>query len=447
MGRNGKRNRGATARRKERVEVQLPRFNRDGTITVQASGRSVVVEAGIPTESAIVALRGSGKRWHGEVVTVLSPAEERVTPRCPVVEECGGCEWQHISHEGQLKHKAAIVRRLLSAHRLPTHIDEIVPMPGPWAYRVRAQIALGAVAGFRALRSKQIVRLLGCPVVDPLISWLLDQLNRLLSLNEIPDFDGKLILHAQVVGAPASRNLQLLLEGTDGFRIETAEQIRDVASMLSTLERVESVCWSDADGNIQAFSGETVSELELGGLSYIVPSGSFFQSNFRLLPKLLDRLQQLAELDGTQRVMDIYGGIGLLGLSLVDRAQSVTIIEIDRLAAEAGQRTAQLRGLNNVEFIASSAEDAIDSLSMVDRVIVDPPRTGLDQIVINALIERTPEMIIYVSCNPATFARDADKLARSGYTVEHFSLWDFYPQTVHVECVAKFVQRRPVRVA
>ena len=121
-------------------------------------GRSVAVAAGIPTETVRLALSGSGKHWRGDVIAVLDRAAERETPRCPVVETCGGCEWQHLNHEGQLKHKAAIVRRLMAAKRLPTRIDEIVPMPDPWSYRVRAQIALGASAGFRELRSKRIVQ-------------------------------------------------------------------------------------------------------------------------------------------------------------------------------------------------------------------------------------------------------------------------------------------------
>ena len=301
MGRSGKRDRGGTARRHERVDVQLPRFDSDGTITVQVGGRSIVVSSGIPTETVRLALNGSGKHWRGDVIAVLDRATERDTPRCPVVDSCGGCEWQHLNHEGQLKHKAAIVRRLMAAKRLPTRIDEIVPMPDPWSYRVRAQIALGSSAGFREIRSKRIVRLLGCPVVHPAIDWLLEQLNRLLKLNELPDFGGKLIVHAQVVGREGDRRLQLLLEGVDGYRTEHAEQLTEVANTLSQLERVESVCVREANGDIVALHGDQFSEIQVGRHIFIVPAGSFFQSNFALLPKLLDRVRDLATLDGSQR--------------------------------------------------------------------------------------------------------------------------------------------------
>jgi 23S rRNA (uracil1939-C5)-methyltransferase len=441
MSRSGKRDR-AGKQRKERVDVQLGRFNSDGTITTQAGGRPVVVASGIPTETVRLALSGSGKHWRGEVIAVLDAAPERTTPACPVVDTCGGCEWQHLNHDGQLKHKAAIVRRLLSAQRLPTRIDEVVPMPDPWRYRVRAQIALGATAGFRELRSKRIVRLNQCPVVHPRISWLLEQLNRLLKLGDLPDFGGKLLLHAQIVGPERDRRLQLLLEGIDGLHLDDPEPIRASADVLAGLRDVDSVCWTREAGHVEALHGSVFSEIEVDRQRYVVPAGSFFQSNLQLLPKLLDRIADLADLDGSQQVADIYGGIGLLGLSVAEHARQLTVIEIDPIATHAGERTAALRGFENVTFVAATAEEAVLALPKLERVIVDPPRTGLDRQVAETLITLQPEIILYVSCNPATFARDAAHFVRAGYRLDHLSLWDFYPQTVHVEVVAKLVRTR-----
>jgi 23S rRNA (uracil1939-C5)-methyltransferase len=440
MGRSGKRDRAGGARRKERVDVQLGRFKSDGTIDVQSGGRQITVASGIPTETVRLGLSGSGKHWRGEVIAVLDAAPERTTPACPFVDSCGGCEWQHLNHEGQLKHKAAIVRRLLSAQRLPTRIDEIVPMPDPWRYRVRAQIALGASAGFRELRSKRIVHLNRCPVVHPRISWLLEQLNRLLKLGDAPDFGGKLLLHVQIVGTEHERRLQLLLEGTDGLRLDDPEPIRSTATVLAGLRDVESVSWTAGAGHVEALHGSIFSEIEVGQRRYVVPAGSFFQSNLQLLPKLLDRLTVLARLDGTEHVADIYGGIGLLGLAVADRASHLTVIEIDPLATQAGERTAALRGLDNVTFVAAPAEEAVRGLPTLERVIVDPPRTGLDRQVVETLSTLQPELILYVSCNPATFARDAAHFTRAGYRLDHLSLWDFYPQTVHAETVARLVR-------
>lgn len=433
------------AKRAERIDLQLGKFAADGTIPVEVAGRRIAVEGGIPTETARVALHGHphGSHWRGEVVAVLDAAPERTAPRCPVVERCGGCEWQHLDHAGQLKHKAAIVRRLLSARRLPTRIDEVVPMPDPWRYRVRAQIALGAGAGFRERRAKRIVRLDTCPVAHPLIDRLLEQINRLIRLGEIPDFGGRLLLHAQVVGMQREPALQLLLEGVDGLRLDEPEPPRDVAAALAAQRGVASVAYRAASGTVVPLEGPLMSPVQVGTLTYQLPAGAFFQSNLQLLPRLVERVRRLAALDGSQVVADLYGGIGLFGLALSDRAAGVTVVEIEPLATEAGRRTAADWGRNNVRFIAAPAEEAIFDLlrlPRLDRVVVDPPRTGLDRHLVAALSERAPETIVYVSCNPATFARDAAAFMQAGYTIEHLSLWDFYPQTVHVEVVAKLVR-------
>lgn len=427
------------ARAAERVDLQLGRFAPDGTIPVEVAGRRVVVEGGIPTETARVALHGHGARWRGEVVSVLHPAPERTTPRCPVIDRCGGCEWQHLTQEGQLKHKAAIVRRLLAGQRLPTRIDETVPMPGPWGYRVRAQIALGAQAGFRERRAKRIVRLTTCPVAHPVISRLLEQLNRLLKLGELPVYGGRLLLHAQVVGSEADRGLQLLLEGVDGLTLE-AELVRDTAAALASQRGVTHVAFRDSLGETQTLHGDLFAPVQVGAWTYLLPAGSFFQSNLVLLPRLLDRVRTLADLTGNETVADIYGGIGLFGLALSDAARHITVIEIDPLATEAGRRTAAQWGRENVRFVAAPAEVAVFDLPALDRVVVDPPRTGLDRRVVDVLIEREPASIVYVSCNPATFARDAAAFVRAGYMLEHLSLWDFYPHTVHVEVLARLTR-------
>src|SRR4051794_34265273 len=128
----------------ERVDARLGRYSPDGTIQLEVTGRRAAVEGGIPNETVRLALTGRRDRPRAEVISVLDPSPERVEPRCKVVDLCGGCEWQYLSQPGQLLHKAAIVRRLLSAQRLPTRIDAVHPMSDPWAYRIRAQIALGS---------------------------------------------------------------------------------------------------------------------------------------------------------------------------------------------------------------------------------------------------------------------------------------------------------------
>ncbi|HET9016607.1 MAG TPA: methyltransferase, partial [Thermomicrobiaceae bacterium] len=248
------------------------------------------------------------------------------------------------------------------------------------------------------------------------------------------------LLHAQVVGPAADRRLQLLLEAVDGLAIDAAPGLADTAAALVAQRGVESVSLREPDGGVRALQGDPFATVEIGDLDFLLPAGAFFQSNLQLLPDLLARVRRLAGLAGGEEVADLYGGVGVFGLALSEAAGHVTVIEIEPVASEAGRRTAARWGRRNVDFVAAPAEEAVADLPRLDRVVVDPPRTGLDRRVVEALITRAPEAIVYVSCNPATFARDAAAFARAGYAVEHLSLWDFYPQTVHIEVVARLTR-------
>jgi 23S rRNA (uracil1939-C5)-methyltransferase len=435
----------------ERVEARLGRFAADGTIPLEVTGRRVTVAGGIPGETVRLALVPTGRRDRprAEVIGVLDPSPERVVPRCPVVDVCGGCEWQHLSQHGQLLHKAAIVRRLLAAQRLPARIDAVHPMPDPWAYRIRAQIALGAEAGFRRARSKQIVGLRACPVAHPAIARLLEDLNRLLRLRRIPDYRGKVLLHAQVTGSPAESRLQLLLEGGDGLQLAPGAASDEVAAALMALRGVESVSLLTGDGEVRTLAGPEHSRLRIRGRELLLSPGSFFQSNWSLLPALLDRALELADVRPGMIAADIYGGVGLFGLFLAAAGAVVTLVEIDPRAVEAARQTAEAWGLADMRFVTAPAEEAVGGLPALDPstgsglalAVVDPPRTGLDERVLAALIARRVPRVIYVSCSPITYARDAAHVARAGYTIARYELFDFYPQTsAHIEGLAMLVR-------
>jgi 23S rRNA (uracil1939-C5)-methyltransferase len=424
----------------ERVDARLGRFQSDGTIAVEITGRRVRVEGGIPNETVRLSLTGRRDRPRAEVVSVLDPSPERLTPRCKVVEVCGGCEWQHLRHGGQLTHIAAIVRRLLAAKRLPTRIDAIHPMDDPWSYRIRVQIALGPEAGFRMRGSKQIVGLRSCPVAHPAISRLLEDLNRLIRLRELPDYRGRVMLHTQVVGSESEPRLQLLLEGVDRVRLDLDGATRACCESLAGLRNVESVSVQAGPGEAVTVAGPAVSQVRLRDRDLALPPGSFFQSNWSLLPRLLDRVLDLASVRTGEVAADIYGGVGLFGLFLAEQGARVILVEVDPRAVAAARESASAWGLTTMEFVAAPAERAVVELPHLDLALVDPPRTGLDLTTVSALIERRVPRIIYVSCSPVSYARDAAQLVRAGYRVDRYELFDFYPQSgAHIEGLARLV--------
>jgi 23S rRNA (uracil1939-C5)-methyltransferase len=205
-----------------------------------------------------------------------------------------------------------------------------------------------------------------------------------------------------------------------------------LASFLSGLDDVEGVAVEGLNGHVEVVKGELFAPVEVKGKPVYLTAASFFQTNLRLLPELIDRICEESSPLDSKRIADVYGGVGLFGLFLADAGAQVTVIESDPLAIEAGRITAEHWNLSTIEF---AAEDVAGGLGdrQDDVVIVDPPRSGLAPLVIDTLIEEPPDVLLYVSCLPQSLARDLVPLTAAGYRVEHLELFDFYPQTFHCE--------------
>ena len=195
---------------------------------------------------------------------------------------------------------------------------------------------------------------------------------------------------------------------------------------------IASVSIISPEGELVVLSGDPFGRTTVAGRAVYLHAGSFFQTNVELLPQLIGRLQTEAEPEG-KRIADVYGGVGVFGLFLAEGASNVLVVESDPLAEEACRRTAAEWGLDNVHFRAEEAEVALRDESGFDVVVVDPPRTGLSEAVIEALIELQPETILYISCLAQSLARDLRVLTAEGYSIDHLEVFDFYPQTYHVE--------------
>ncbi|HEX8918937.1 MAG TPA: methyltransferase, partial [Chloroflexota bacterium] len=178
------------------------------------------------------------------------------------------------------------------------------------------------------------------------------------------------------------------------------------------------------------------STIEIAGRMMRLPAGSFFQTNLALLPAVIERMEERIAGREWQHAADVYGGVGTLGLPLARHVQHMTIVELDACAVEAARATASDWGLHNVEFVSRHAERTLSRETGFDLVIVDPPRSGLGEPVLVALQSSRPRLILYLSCSPASLSRDLAVLSASGYRVESLEIFDFYPQTYHVESLS-----------
>lgn len=375
--------------------------------------------------------------WRGAVTSVEEASPVRIEAPCPYyLQGCGGCQWQHMDYDAQLQTKRQMVDRELESAGCSARVERVHAMDVPWRYRHTAAIAIGWEAGFRPRGRRGILEIHDCPISHPLIGALADRLNALLRDGALPNYHGKVWLDCTVVGSPEEPSLQAVLQGIQGLTLESHPELPEVASLVGEIEGVSSVAFRHRRGHTVELVGPLFATVEVAGRPMYLSAGSFFQTNLDMVPRVIARMRE--ELDGRsiRGAADVYGGIGTFGLPLSDSVERITIIELDPQAADAARMTTERWEVDNVEVVSAHAERALPTLPALDLVIVDPPRSGLGETVVKALLDNAAPHIFYVSCAPGSLARDLAQLESGGYRVEALEMFDFYPQTYHVESLA-----------
>jgi 23S rRNA (uracil1939-C5)-methyltransferase len=309
-------------------------------------------------------------------------------------------------------------------------------MQHPWRYRRTAAIALGWEAGFRPRGRRGIVEIHDCPISHPLIGALAAQLNEILRAGRIPPYHGKVWLDCTVVGTSSQPRLQLVIQGIEGLTLESHPELPDVAAVVAACQSVVSVSFRHRSGEVLPLIGELQSRIAVAGSPMWVPAGAFFQTNLEMLDRLIKRIKPVLAERAPRHVADVYGGAGTFALAFAIQVEHMTLVELDASAVAAARRTAGDRGLENISFVSQHAEKALPDLAELDLVVVDPPRSGLGPVVTDALAASDARSIIYVSCSPSSLARDLARLQELGFSPVSLEMFDFYPQTYHVECLA-----------
>lgn len=427
---------------REEVVMAVEAMAHGGAALGRLGGRVGLIDYAIAGEEVrAVVRRGKRDYFEGEAIEILRAAPERVTPPCPYFGPCGGCQWQHIDYAAQLRFKRGVVEEQLRRIGGLTMEVTAIHNAAPWAYRHSAAIALGHAAGFRSRHSRWEIEIRECLISHPAISGLMNDLNGLIARGEIVNFRGKLWLEVKVVhptGRADEPTIQAVLKGIAGVDPEGKPEIEAALAAIAALPSVWSLAYRRAKGGTETVKGPLNGPVLVAGRAYQLPAGSFFQTNLGLLPDLLARIEALAAPYRGGTIADLYCGVGLFALWLAQGSPETTLvgIEVDPLAIAAAEETARTWGVENCRFVARPAEKALGELPEVDLVIVDPPRSGLEEKLLRALIERGPRGFVYVSCEPATLARDLAILTAGGYTIESVEVFDFFPQTYHVESLA-----------
>ncbi len=379
----------------------------------------------------------------GDLVEIIDPSPIRREPPCPVFGQCGGCSWQFLPYEKQSKAKDDIFKE--SLWRLGTvekeKIDDIIPAPSEWNYRNRAQFKARFVEGklhlgFYRRKSHFVIDLESCPIMSPLINTMMARLKTALTSSPFRDRTPQIDISVNDSDTKAVVIIHLTHSPTKKDKAFAKGELTDIPELeglffQSGRERTLTNIFLQKKGLLSYKLSVKECDIEL----FFSPGG-FTQVNYRQNRNLVALAVEFASKQGVKKALDLYCGIGNFSLPLSRICDEVVAVEEYSRAIEDGKNNALKAGINNCTFIAGDAMKVIGRLNLrdFDLVLVDPPREGAATVVKNIVKEGVP-LVIYVSCNPTTLARDLRLMTRNGYEIISSQALDLFPQTWHIESI------------
>ena len=418
---------------------------------------TIFVEGALPTEKISAEIIEVKKNYAvGKLIKILRESSERVKPFCPIYENCGGCQLQHLSYAAQLMWKRQqvvdAVERIGKLHGV--EIFETLGMQNPLRYRNKMQFPVGhgkknLIIGCYARGSHKIIDTESCQIQKAAADKVLVNVKKILQKFNVSAYDEdthKGILRHVMCRVGFNGELMLVL-------VTATKNIPNEKSVVKAI-RAEIPEISTIQQNIQTFHNNVILGREtkilygrptikdkIGNLEFNISARSFFQVNTAQAEVLYRTAKNFAELTGKEIVIDAYCGTGTIGLFMAKNAYKVLGLEIVREAIDDAKKNARENKIRNAEFMVGDVVKILPHLeTYADIVVVDPPRAGCDKKVLETFAAMNPARIVYVSCNPATLARDLAILAELGYTTKKIQPVDMFPFSSHVEAVAQIVK-------
>ena len=444
------------------IDVEFEDLTHDGAGVAKVDGYPVFVQGGLPGEKANIKVIKVNKGYGiGRLVELLERSHFRVDIAKEDSHKFGGCQLQHISYEGQLKFKENQVRQVLTriGKLEDVKVHPVLGMEHPWHYRNKAQVPVGEkdgklISGFFKPRSHEIVdtneSLIQIPEVDEAIQTVKEICSELgvKAYNE-ETHKGDLRHIMARHGKQTGELMVVIITRT----ADIPNKNKIVDEIVNRVPRVKSIVHNINPKRTNVIMGDKTKVLwgneviydYIGDVKFAISALSFYQVNPDQTKVLYNKTLEYAGLAGNETVIDAYCGIGTISLFLAQKAKKVYGVEIVREAIEDAKRNAELNDISNAEFAVGKAEEVIPNWYeqgvRADVLVVDPPRKGCDEALLQTIIEMKPNKVVYVSCNPATLARDLRILEDGGYKTLEVQPVDMFPQTTHVECVSQIVLR------
>jgi len=383
-------------------KARVEKIAAGGAGLARIEGKTVFIEGSAPGETVLCRTTTEHRSWvQAELLEVIEPSPERVQPACPLWGKCGGCNMQHLSYPAQIAAKTAILHEAFTRIGGFSPPQPLVFPSEPWEYRNRMQFhairqpqtgELDTVWGLKARKKDEIIPIADCPIADPGIRSLLQGENRKMQAQLLPPERDRFTIYA--------RNGLFLSEG------------------------------GAARGKTRVLDRELT-----------LDAGVFFQSNGTMLEKLIEGLREIAATAGQNLPMaDLYCGVGTFAAFLGESFPHIDLIEENKTALALAREN--LMRHKSAAFFAQRSEHWAHNgnARRYGFITADPPRQGFDPALARSLAADGPPLLAYISCEPATLARDSAILLQGGYKLHELRLYDFYPQTAHIESLAVFIK-------
>lgn len=442
--------------KEQKILLTIKRLGINGEGIGYYKRQAVFVEGAMPPEEVIVKITEVKRNYaKGEVVKFNIRAKERVKPFCRHYEECGGCQLQHISYDEQLSFKEEMLKQAIERYTkmdlAKIKFNNIVYMNNPKYYRHKAQMPVrntneGIMTGLYKKESNELVEILECPIQNERINYVNGEVLKILDKYEIRAFDPKdmrgLVRYLVTRTSHQTEEIQVTLVVTIFNKA-----LQKAAKEIIKLPGVKSVAISkNRDVKNVAIFGDEVEILEgqnyiqegINEIKYDLKPKAFYQLNPAQATKMFKIVKDNLDFDKDKVIIDAYTGSGAISIYLAPYAEKVVGIDINTESIYSARHNKKINKLNNVDFEIGEVKDVLPRLYRKgidpDVIVIDPPRSGIDDKTLDLLTRKVVDKIIYVSCNPSTLAKNLNVL-KSKYTIEEVTPLDMFPFTSQIESI------------
>lgn len=444
----------------DNIELNIDALTSEGSGVGRYNGLAVFVNDTVPGDRIIAHIIKRSKNYAvGKIEKILSPSPSRIESDCPHSKKCGGCSFRNMTYDEELKYKLSRVNDSLERiSHLDIKAEEIIGAESVDNYRNKAQYPVSICdgelfAGFYAYKSHRIIPCSDCRLQPKEFELGLKAFEKWVEAADVTSYDentGRGLLRHIYFRKGFATDEVMACAVINGESIPKADLL--IALLREELPKLKSVVVNINKDKTNVILGkksktiwgsDTICDMLLGK-SFVISPNSFYQVNHNQCERLYEKAREYADLTGNEVLLDLYCGVGTIGLAMADSAKQLVGIEIIPQAIENAKINAELNGISNSKFICADAAKGAELLRKEgiapDVIILDPPRKGCDKALLDTVVQMSPKKIVYVSCDSATLARDLEILKDKNYITQRVTAVDMFPRTPHVEAVAQLIR-------